>query len=326
MSESSPTIRAVVDIGTNSVKLLVAETSEDGVTPLHEDSEQTRLGRGLYESGLLAPEALSDTAKVLEDFAADAKRRGASSIRVVATSAARDAKNGDELAAIVKQATRAELEIISGDQEAEWVYRGVSSQAGVSTGPLLVSDVGGGSTELILGNAGVCQFARSFKLGTVRQLEQTQLSYTPGDLELSRSLETIGAFLKQNVVSPIANALAALDHPIESIIGVGGTTTFLARIQLATEAFDRDQIEATQFTRNELQSLTERMWNMSLEERRNLPGLPSNRADVILFGAAIYLSLMTELGLNQLAVSTRGVRFGALIQQEKSQIKAAART
>lgn len=314
MSESPKTIRAVIDIGTNSIKLLVAETSVAGVTPLHEASEQTRLGRGLYESGVLAPEALSDTAKVLEDFAAEADRRNANSIRVVATSAARDAKNGSELAAIVKQATRAELEIISGDQEADWVYRGVSSQPGLPNKPLLVSDVGGGSTELILGSEGTCQFARSFKLGTVRQLEHTKLSDPPGLTELSDSLETIGSFLRQEALPKTNQALAKINTPIDTMIGVGGTTTFLARIHLATEDFDREQIEATRFTLSKLRSLTERLWQLSLEERRNLPGLPPNRADVILFGSAIYLSLLTEMKLQHLAASTRGVRFGALLQ------------
>lgn len=316
MTEPAKSIRAVVDIGTNSVKLLVAEISDKGVTPLHEASEQTRLGRGLYESGILAPEALSDTAKVLEDFAAEADRRNANSIRVVATSAARDAKNGNELAVVVKQTTRSELEIISGDQEADWVYRGVSSQPGLPDKPLLVSDVGGGSTELILGSEGTCRFARSFKLGTVRQLEHTKLSDPPGLIELSNSLESIGSFLRQEALPKTNQALAEINIPIDTMIGVGGTTTFLARIHLATEEFDREQIEATRFTRGELRSLTERLWQLNLEERRQLPGLPPNRADVILFGAAIYVSLMTELKLQHLATSTRGVRFGALLKNE----------
>ena len=313
MSNAVSNIRAVIDIGTNSVKLLVAETGEGSVRPLHEASEQTRLGRGLYETGRLSAQSLRVTARVLERYATDANNLESRSIRVVATSAARDAKNGDELADVVKQSTGSGLEIISGDQEASWVYRGVSSQSGMSGQPLLVSDVGGGSTELIIGDQGECRFAHSFQLGTVRQLEDMTHSDPPSHAELNTTLDRLGNRIREEIVPRLREPLTSYNPAIDSIVGVGGTTTFLARINHATDEFNRKQIETTRFETADLKTLTEKLWNLSLDQRRNLPGLPPNRADVILFGAAIYLALLTELNLKTLLVSTRGVRFGALL-------------
>ncbi|NBV25519.1 MAG: hypothetical protein EBS05_26865, partial [Proteobacteria bacterium] len=160
--------RAVIDIGTNSVKLLVADVAPDSVEPVWEGSEQTRLGRGFYEDHRLRPEAIADTAKAVAHFVETAREQRAGNVRVIATSAARDAVNADELLQSVRTASGLTVEVISGEQEADWAFQGVLTDETLRTQPVLILDVGGGSTEFILGQAGRALFRDSFKLGSVR--------------------------------------------------------------------------------------------------------------------------------------------------------------
>ena len=148
-----PLRRAVIDIGTNSIKLLVGEVIEGSVHPIDERSEQTRLGAGFYDTHQLQPVPIARTASAVARFVAQARDAGAESIRIIATSAARDAENAADLLEAVRRAAGLRVEIISGDKEAEWVFRGVTSHPGLPRKRLLILDVGGGSTEFILGKS-----------------------------------------------------------------------------------------------------------------------------------------------------------------------------
>src|SRR5882672_9383801 len=145
------TRRAVIDVGTNSVKLLVAEVAGRDIRPVSEESKQTRLGQGFYETRRLQPEPIDKTARAVARFAGAARDLSAGSIRVIATSAARDAVNPGDLVAAIENASGLKVEIISGDQEAQWVFQGVTTDPKLAERPLLLLDVGGGSTEFILG-------------------------------------------------------------------------------------------------------------------------------------------------------------------------------
>jgi len=158
--------RAVIDVGTNSVKLLVADVAGRQVTPVLEESKQTRLGHDFYQTHVLQPEAIARTTVAVAGLAAKARSLAPASLRLIATSAARDAKNPGDLAAAILAAAGLRVEIISGDQEAEWSFQGVTSEARFAEASLLILDVGGGSTEFILGCGPNRQFARSFPLGT----------------------------------------------------------------------------------------------------------------------------------------------------------------
>lgn len=308
------TTRAVVDIGTNSVKLLIATVDGTEIDPLDQQSVQTRLGRGLYETRRLSTEAIAATAKVLADYRARADSRRASSFRVLATSAARDAENGHELAAAIRAASGAELEIISGDREAALVYAGVRSQSDRSGQTVLAVDVGGGSTEFILGDDEAPLFSASYQLGTVRMLSRMQLGNPPGGAALEECLTNLRRLLATEVAPRLGPAMSQLSQAPLEVIGPGGTTTFLARIHHATDEFDRQRFEATRFSVADLRSLTGRLWNMNQSERENLPGLPANRADVILLGTAIYLAVLEQFNVPHLRVCTRGLRFGLLLE------------
>ena len=177
--------RAVIDVGTNSVKLLVADVAGRHIEPLLEDSRQTRLGKGFYETHRLLPVAIAQTTLAVGEFSRAAKKLGAISLRVFATSAARDAQNADELAAAMEKACGTKLQVISGEQEAEWAFRGAMTNPKLAREPVLLLDVGGGSTQFILGQDDQIHFRHSFPLGAVRLMEKFPHSDPPKPGELA---------------------------------------------------------------------------------------------------------------------------------------------
>ena len=309
-----PVRRAVIDIGTNSVKLLVAEVAGGIVTPLTERSEQTRLGKGFYEHHRLQHEAIAHTARVVAEFAGAAGELGASTLRVIATSAARDAVNAPELIAAVRSTAGVMVEIISGEQEADWAFQGVLTMPDLAGEALLILDVGGGSAEFILGHHGEALFRQSFPLGTVRLMEK-QLAPEPVTAAgLARCREYLRGQIKNEIEPALAPALARLAGAYVLLVGTGGTTTILARMANQMTGYERERIEATRLTRAEISARREQLWGLPLEERRQLTGLPANRADVILFGVLIYETLMEHFKFAELRISTRGLRYAAVLE------------
>ena len=297
--------RAVIDVGTNSVKLLVADVSGNAVHPVFEDSEQTRLGRGFYETHELQPDAIRQTSEAVAKFAHLACEHNANSIRVIATSAARDAKNSSALTAAIEKAGGLKVEIISGEQEADLAFRGVTSNPEFAHQTLLVLDVGGGSTEFILGSGQQILSSESHPLGSVRLMEKIPHSDPPTAGELGQCRRWLREFL---------DAEARIKLPGDALlIGTGGTAGILARMELKLADFDRARIEAARLTREQIVAHVTQLWSLPLEERKKIIGLPPNRADVILTGAAIYEAVMEKFGFEELRVSTRGLRFGAVM-------------
>jgi exopolyphosphatase/guanosine-5'-triphosphate,3'-diphosphate pyrophosphatase len=304
--------RAVIDVGTNSIKLLVADVRGREVSPVHEESKQTRLGKGFYESNHLQPEAIARTAEAVWEFAEIARERNAASIRVIATSAARDAVNPTELTMAIERASGLKTEIITGAREAEWAFQGVATEAELANQPLLLLDVGGGSTEFILGRGVKKSFAHSFPLGTVRLLEKFPPSDPPARGEFTRCNDWLRNFLHHEVRPQLEPALKNETGETQ-LVGTGGTTSILARIELKLERFDRDRIEGACLSLAQVKAHRKQLWILPLAERKEIPGLPKLRADVILTGVIIYEAVMEEFGFQQLHVSTRGLRFAAVM-------------
>ena len=304
--------RAVIDVGTNSIKLLVADVCGREVSPVHEDSKQTRLGQGFYETQRLQPENIARTAKAVGEFLAMACERSAVSIRVIATSAARDAVNPRDLTEAIERASGLKTEIISGAREAEWTFQGVATDAEMARQPLLLLDVGGGSTELIIGQGAKMNFAHSFPLGTVRLLEKYSFSDPPTRGEFNTCRDWVRNFLQQEVRPQIEPALKNETGPIQ-LIGTGGTTSILARVEKKLDHFDRNRIERAVLTREQITAHRKHLWQLPLVERKEIPGLPKKRADVILTGVLIFEEVMEEFGFHELRVSTRGLRYAALM-------------
>jgi exopolyphosphatase/guanosine-5'-triphosphate,3'-diphosphate pyrophosphatase len=305
--------RGVIDVGTNSVKVLVADVTDGSVIPVWETGLQTRLGRGFYESHRLQPEPIAATAHAVARFATQARELGVTQIRVVATSAVRDAVNGAELVAAILHASSLTTEVIPGDTEALWGFLGVTTDPELSGRRLLIVDVGGGSTELILGRAGHVAYRQSFPLGSVRLHQRFPSSDPPAPDELVRVRTWLQEFLQTEIEAGLSSSMAGFGRP-ERVLGVGGTTAILALMQAGTDAFDRGLVEQARFPMPILTGIVEALWSESLEERRRRRGLPPERADVIPFGAVIYEVLMQRFDLGELGVSTRGLRFGALLE------------
>jgi exopolyphosphatase/guanosine-5'-triphosphate,3'-diphosphate pyrophosphatase len=307
------TIRhAVIDVGTNSIKLLVADVRGRDVQPVHEESKQTRLGKGFYESNRLQPEAIARTAEAVAEFARTAREKKSTSLRVIATSAARDAVNADELTSVIEKSSGLKVEIISGDQEAEWVFQGVATDTDLAATPLLLLDVGGGSTEFILGHGDQKHFAHSFPLGTVRLLEKFPHSDPPARGEFIKCRDWLRGFL-YGEVRPRLEAALQNESGATQLVGTGGTTSILARMEQKLDRFDREKIERAVLSFDQVVAHRKNLWKLPLAERKEIPGLPKLRADVILTGVLIYEAVMEEFGFKQLRVSTRGLRFAAVM-------------
>jgi len=312
--------RAVIDVGTNSIKLLVADVEGRDIRPVHEESRQTRLGQSFYTTQRLQPEPLAKSAKAVAEFAQKAREDNAVSIRILATSAARDAVNAGELVSAIEKASGLQVEIISGEREAELGFQGVTTDPGLTREPLLLLDVGGGSTEVILGHGAQIDFRQSFALGTVRLLEQLKPSDPPTAEELAACRDRVRTFLNENVTAKLNPAMRR-EEKFQSdkgkywLVGIGGTASVLGCMEAELGNFDRQRLEQTSLSSTRLRSHVERLWGLSLAERKQIKGLPANRADVILTGATIFEGVMDVFAFKTLRISTRGLRFAAVMDQ-----------
>lgn len=304
--------RAVIDIGTNSVKVLVADVSGRQVVPVWEESHQTRLGRGLYKENRLQARPIAETARAVAEFAELARGRRATSIRVIATSAVRDAVNKSEFLDAIERASQFQVEIISGEQEADMGFEGVTTDPALADGPILLVDPGGGSAEFILGCGRQKHFSKSYPLGTVRLMEHLPHSDPPRPEELAACRNWLAAFFRAEVRPQLEPALRR-EQRLVRLVGVGGTASILARMEANLDHYDRERMEAARLSRKKVGARVEQLWSLPLEQRKKIVGLPPDRADVILPGLTIYEAIMTELGFEELRVSTRGLRFAAVL-------------
>ncbi len=296
---------ATIDVGTNSVLLLVADRTPEGrYEAVLERAEITRLGRGVDQSRRLSPEGIEDTLEVLTAFAQEARALGAEGIAVSATSAARDAQNGSEFLEAAKARAGVKVEIISGELEAQLSFASAHMDFGSeAAGPLLVIDIGGGSTEFIYGNsAGRVDFRHSYDVGSVRLTERCIRSDPPSTEE------------RERVVALLRESFASLPQPppASELVGVAGTVTTLYAVRNRIDPYVSERVHGGSLTKAQLEQLVDQLCGMPLAERRRLPGLQPKRADVIPAGALILLEALRALGLDACRVSDRGLRWGLL--------------
>lgn len=294
---------AAIDIGTNSVLLLVAEKRGDDLVPIVERATITRLGRGVDKTRTLDPEAIRDTLVCLENYAGEIDRASVSRVDAVGTSAMRDAQGGEDFRSSAAKILGTEPRVISGDEEAALTFGG--ALAGLeSDGDVLVFDLGGGSTELIRGRArgDVITRARSLDIGSVRLTERHLASDPP------RADELEAARLDAR------RALAELgDGWVDGaprVVGVAGTVTTLAAHVLDVAPYDPAKIHGARLDAAAIASATSELARMPLAERRSLRTIDPRRADVIVAGALIVDEVLSWAGARSLLVSDRGVRWG----------------
>ncbi|MBK8482527.1 MAG: Ppx/GppA family phosphatase [Proteobacteria bacterium] len=303
---------ATIDIGTNSVLLLVAEVSADGeLHVLEQQCRITRLGQGVDRERRLLPAAIERTLAALSSYRDRLVHWGTGRRAAVGTSALRDAANGPDFLERATTLLGCPVEVVSGLREAELVVRGVAPSAAPLAPGTIVFDVGGGSTELItVGQRGALLQPISLDLGSVR-LSERHLAHDP---PLAAELEALRQDVRQHLaarvgpqVKPLASPLA---QPPRSLIGVAGTLTTLAAVELGLPSYDGGRVDGARLTQLQIQRLGRRLAALPLVERCQLPGLPAQRADVIVAGALLVDEIMQQLGASELEVSDRGVRWG----------------
>ncbi|MCW2584498.1 MAG: Ppx/GppA family phosphatase [Frankiales bacterium] len=293
---------AAVDCGTNSIRLLVADLDGRTKTDLHREMRIVRLGQGVDRTGVLDPAALERTRLALVDYAAVCAELGVDKTRMVATSATRDARNRSDFVALVEAALGVTPEVITGDEEAALSFTGATADLDPADGPFLVMDIGGGSTELVLGTTSV-EAARSVDVGCVRLTERHLLSDPPTAAEIAAARADVDAGLAQVLeVVPASRARTA--------IGLAGSVTTVAALALGLAAYDAEQIHLSRLSAEQVRRITAELLAMTRAERAALPVMHPGRVDVIGGGALVLERAMTLLGLVEVVVSESDILDG----------------
>lgn len=296
---------AAVDCGTNTLRLLVADLGGAGdLTVLDRRSTIVRLGQEVDRTGVFAAEALARTFATLDEYVAAISRHEVERTRFVATSAARDVANRDQLVDGVRARLHIEPEIISGDQEARLAYDGATRQLAEHPeipGPALVLDIGGGSTELVLGVGDGNIAGVSMDIGSVRLTERHLHSDPPTEPEIAAALGDVDRALNGHQL-PLGDA--------GSLIGVAGSILTMGAMVLDLPSYDRDRVDLARLPSSDVLAACERIVAMSIAERRELPFMHPDRADVIAAGALILGQVVRRVGLPELVTSARDILDG----------------
>jgi exopolyphosphatase/guanosine-5'-triphosphate,3'-diphosphate pyrophosphatase len=289
---------AAVDIGTNSVRLLV--TDQAG-RELERTMRITRLGQGVDTRGALAPEAMARTLSVLGEYGARLSSFGARRVRVAATSAARDAANREHFFDAAERALGARPELLSGDEEARFSFRGATAGVPASEGPFLVIDIGGGSTEFILGSSEP-EALISVGLGCVRMTER----HLRDDPATPSQIEACFADVRRELtrVRQVIDVQTA-----RRVFGLAGTVSALAGLELGLREYDAARTQGSVLTRSAVEAHFERLRTADLPSRRRLLAQPE-RAEVIVGGAAVLVAILRELAIDEVVVSERDILDG----------------
>ena len=286
---------AVIGIGSNSVRCLLAETGEGGFTCLWRDREGTRLFAGLDERGNLSRDSMDKTVAAVTRMASEVRHQGADKLGIFATSAARDAANGEEFIRTVSGAAETELQIISGEEEAELSFLGAS--AATKAERCGVIDIGGGSTEIAIGTRQGIEVSFSCQMGAVRLYQKLRLDGKEDMIPVQRAA---GEILSEHL-----GECDGIGIP-ETWIGTGGTFTTLAAMTREVPWIDRMNLHGTELARWEIQEIGEKLAEMSLAERKQQPGLQPGRADIVVHGICILLGVMDQLKIPKIVVSEWG--------------------
>ncbi|MFR9730015.1 exopolyphosphatase [Saccharopolyspora sp. MS10] len=307
---------AAIDCGTNSIRLLVADvtTSSDGVRDLrdvHREMRVVRLGQGVDATGRLAPEALERTRAALVDYAAIARRKGVERVRMVATSATRDAANREDFFAMVREVLGVDAEVITGDEEARLSFIGAVGDFDPADGPFVVSDVGGGSTELVVGRwdgaTAEIDAAFSADIGCVRLTERCLRADPPSAEEAAEAERVARGILDE--------AFAAVDASgARTWVAVAGTATTLSAVAQDLPDYDPAAIHLSRLSQKVLRETTSSLLTMSHEQRAAIGSMHPGRVDVISGGALVVKVIADELheraGINVMCVSEHDILDG----------------
>jgi exopolyphosphatase/guanosine-5'-triphosphate,3'-diphosphate pyrophosphatase len=296
---------ASIDIGTNTILLLVAEAGGEKINPLLEMETVVGLGKGVQKNGTLMAEAMHRGLQTLSQYLERCQAMKVQKIFAVGTSALREAKNSAEFLRLAKEKLNLSIEVISGEEEAQLSFLAVVNDLREAKEPILVVDVGGGSTEFILGKGNQIGQWISLPLGSVRFTEQ----FLHSDPVQEEEWETMEKKIRELLVK-----IPHSQEPL-SMVAVGGTATTLASVEQGLEEFVPEKIHRFVLKKEALRNQLILYRSKTIEERKEIPGLPAARADVILAGGAILYLAMGELNCPSVLISCQGVRYGLLYKK-----------
>jgi exopolyphosphatase/guanosine-5'-triphosphate,3'-diphosphate pyrophosphatase len=297
---------AVVDIGTNSTRLLIAEVEDGRVTELERRSTVTRLGRGVDTSHQLAPEAIEDVCNTVGDYIALYEPLEPDAVTAIATSAVRDAENSGAFLAELRERFALDAKMLPGAEEARLTYLGVSAGRQSADG-ILVIDIGGGSTELVFGSGQEVEFYASLQAGTVRHTERHLTTDPPAADDLEALADDVRALVDAE--------LGKADYvSVNQGIAVAGTATSLAAIEQELDPYDPELVHGFELSLDSIQHTCSMLASKTLEERLQVTGLPPGRAPTIVAGVVILIQVMRAFGLRKVEVSEHDILYGAALQ------------
>jgi exopolyphosphatase/guanosine-5'-triphosphate,3'-diphosphate pyrophosphatase len=296
---------AVVDIGTNSTRLLIGDVEGGAVTEVERRTTVTNMGRGVDHSGMICTDAIDDVCTVISDYKSRYEEMGAERVMAIATSAVRDAVNGDAFIAELRERFGLDARLLTGEEEARLTYLGATAHR-LEDHPTLVFDIGGGSTELIVGSGKEVGFHASLQIGTIRQSERHLTSDPPDPHELEDLAADIFNLIDRAVAAePQAKATQA--------IAVAGTPTSLAAIDQGLEPYDPGRVHGYRLGMPRIQRMLSRLSSLPLAERLRVPGLHPGRAPTIVAGTVILVQVMRAFGMQEIEVSELDILHGSAL-------------
>jgi exopolyphosphatase/guanosine-5'-triphosphate,3'-diphosphate pyrophosphatase len=297
-----PTL-AAIDCGTNSTRLLVSRGEGRTWQALDRQNTITRLGQGVDAAGRLHPDAIERTLATVRRYHESIQANGVEALRITATSAARDADNREDLFGPLEAIVGVRPELLTGDEEGALTFAGATAELDLADGPFLVVDIGGGSTELITGTT-VVEAVRSLDLGCVRLTEKHLHSDPPAAEELSNAIGEA-----TQLIDDLRREVPAFTEA-STLVGVAGTISTVAAVEIGLAEYDRDRIHHFELTRAAAEDVFRTLATEPLADRLHNPGLEPARADVIVGGCCVLVSVMRTLGADRLLVSESDILDG----------------
>lgn len=305
---NKPTRIASIDLGTNTILLLIAEIRNCKITPLYNAQSVIRLGKKVDASGFIQKDAFGKTLSVISEFKTLAERFKVDKIIAIGTSALRDAKNKDEFVRFIFERTGVQIEVIPGEKEARLTYLGAVSGLSeeIANSKITVIDIGGGSTEIINGHRFEIQKFESLNIGTVRITEKFLKHSPPLEEEIN--------IAKEFISTKFDGIEEQFDFKNSTLIGVAATVTTIAAYDLNLKIYDGEKVNGHKISFKTIEAIFNTFKNLSAEEIKQIPQVSKGREDVIFAGILILREFMKRFNFSEVIASDRGVRYGAILE------------
>jgi len=300
---------AAIDIGTNSVLLTIAEKSDDQIQIIYEAANITRIGEGIRKTAIFKKEAMDRTILVLKEYKKRCEEHNVDKVYTVGTAGIRCAKNADEFVSMARKECNLDIDVISGEKEAELVFKAAEKDFGKD---IIVIDIGGGSTELIYKEETGLRL-QSIDMGSVYLTEESVTSDPINDEDFDRLISGIILSLSSSGSILSSPGLTGGSHTKRQLIATAGTATTLAAIKLGLKEYNHSEVHGSRLSINDIEGIINDLRSKTIEERKKIPGLEPKRADVILAGALILREAMNKFGFQEVVISDRGVRWGLIL-------------